>query len=170
MRLPLREIERETPAVNPHPLESIRAELEMESAQRVSPDGLQSTVIFTNTGRESVELQVPDDSIQVMLLDERGLPVVVPSKPRALVNTRGRSTDPYPNAPRRLRLEPAQDHRAAIAIREVQSGTGPTRGPLPPGRYQIKVDVLLLSLDPDAERARSYRRFASELVRVEWVP
>jgi hypothetical protein len=170
VRLPLREIEREAPAVTPDPLASITAALEVETRQRVSNEGLALTVIVTNSGRESVELQDPDDNIQVSLLDEQGLPVVVPIKPRALVNTRGRSTDPNPNAPRRLRLEPGDEHRATIVVREGQSSDRATRGPLPPGTYRIQVDVLLLSLDPDLEQARAYRRLVSDRVEIEWSP
>ena len=101
--------------------------------------------------------------------DAQGLPVTVPVKPRALVNTRGDPAEANPKAPRRFRLEPRTEHRAAFVIRQVQSPDRPTLAPLPPGRYGMQVRALLLSLDPDPQQARAFRRLVSDRVQIEWV-
>ena len=147
-------------------LSSIRVELEMESQQRNAATGLTLAVVVVNTGAETVDLQRPDDAVQVELLDASGSPVIVPTRPPdALVNQR-RKPGPRPNAPSILNLAPGRSHRVLMTIREVKHGADPAEiRPLSAGDYRLRVRVLLLAADPNLDREFSYRVLVSD-----WVP
>ncbi len=168
MRLELNEIEPLARGLAGGPLSPIRVELETESKQSDLSAGLKFLVIFTNNGHETVELQDPDDAIQVELLDDRGWPIRIPTRPpAALINTR-EGPGPQKNAPRVLTMQPGEQHRVPIQIREVQTKERSQKVYLSRGTYTARVRVLLLAADPALERSRSYRKLESEQISIEF--
>jgi hypothetical protein len=160
MRLELHETEPLLPDPADHPLSGVRVALEAESRHPDTSAGLAFTVVLVNSGATPVSMQQPDDAIQVSVVDDRGSPVpVVTPPPAALINTR-RRPGPYPNAPRIVVIEPGAEHRAVLAIHEVRAD-GRTV-PLAPGRYRVRLKVLLLAAGRDLAREHSYRLFESD--------
>lgn len=144
-------------------LDSIRVVLETESRQRDRNAGLSVAVELTNTSAKAIQLQKPDDSIQIEVLDEQGRPVDIPRPPpAALVNTRRRA-GPHPNEPEIITLDPAAHYWATLVVREIRISSAPERNaPLSPGAYQIRLKVLLLAADPNLAYEQSFRVLHSD--------
>jgi hypothetical protein len=149
-------------------LSPIRVELETEAKQPDVSAGLRFVTIFTNTGRGTVQMQDPDDAIQVELVDEKGWPVRHPTRPPAAFVNTSRGPGPRQNAPRVLNLQPGEPHRVTIQIREMQTEDSSRKAPLPRGKYTARVRALLLAVDPALARERSYRKLESERVTIEF--
>lgn len=166
MRLELHETEPLTAGRNSQ--DAIRVELETDLKQPDVSGGLRFVVIFTNTGRETVKLQDPDDAIQVELLNDKGWPVRLRTPPPAALINAGEGLESHKNAPRVLNLLPGQQHRATVQIREIQTEDPSKTGPLTRGKYTARVRALLLAADPALQRERSYRKLESEQITVEF--
>jgi len=76
---------------NIRPLANIRVRFEVEKRQVLSEKGLIITIILINGSQEDLTVSNPLDSLQILLQDEEGWPVKMPTggPPRALINTRG---------------------------------------------------------------------------------
>ncbi|HEX6225539.1 MAG TPA: hypothetical protein VFZ52_14075 [Chryseolinea sp.] len=72
-------------------LASIRLRIKVEKKQPVSEGGLTLTIVLVNEGQADITASNPLDSLQILLKDEEGWPVKMPTggPPRALINTRG---------------------------------------------------------------------------------
>ena len=73
------------------PLANIQVRFEVEKKQPLSDRGLTITIILINESHEDLTVSNPLDSLQILLQDEQGWPVKMPTggPPRALINTRG---------------------------------------------------------------------------------
>jgi len=151
-----------------NPLTPIRVELETEEEQPDTAAGLKLVITFTNTGKQTVKIQNPDDSIQLLLQNDKGWPVRVPTPPpRAFIN-RSEDREGHKNAPQLLSLQPGEQHRATMQIRETEAEDHSEKGPLPPSRYKAQLRVLLIAADSNLERERSYRKLESQQITVDY--
>ena len=171
MRLELQETEPLTGNYPERPLSSISVELDTNSRQPEVAGGLKLSLVLRNRGPKRVGIQKPDDAVWIELLDAGGAPLVIPaSPPAALINER-RKPGPYPNAPEILKIEPGNPYHILIAVRVVGHGTeAEKRFPIPPGRYRVRVGVLLLASEADLDRESSYRIMVSDWVPVRFGP
>jgi hypothetical protein len=72
-------------------LDKIRLRIKVEKRQLLSDGGLTMSIVIINEGLEDITVSNPLDSLQILLQDEEGWPVKMPTggPPRALINTRG---------------------------------------------------------------------------------
>jgi hypothetical protein len=73
------------------PLNDIRVRIKVDKRQPISEGGLTVGMVLVNESQQDLTISNPLDSLQIILQDEEGWPVKMPSggPPRVLINTRG---------------------------------------------------------------------------------
>ncbi len=167
VRLELHQIDPDSTTAD-NPLSHLYVELVTENNQRDTSMGLIFVIAFKNRGRTAVEIQDPDDMVQLDLLDSQGRPVRIPGRPpNALINQRVEGQI-HSNAPRTLSIQPGREHKTSLAVREMQGLEPSSTAPLPRGTYTAQVRVLLLTIDPKLGHKESYRALESAPVSIKF--
>jgi hypothetical protein len=151
------------------PLSAICVLLETAARQPDIAAGLSFTVTLVNAGAVDVQLQKPDDSIQIEMLDAAGRPVEIPRPPpAALINDKSRP-GPHPNAPEIVALKPGAQYLTVLVAKERRAAPGQARAvPLAPGAYRVRIKVLLLPADPGLAPEHAARVLQSDRFLVQF--